>query len=76
MGNLHGLYFDVTDESILNTFTLRVNAVSNDIHIGGDSISCLRNGTDMNESCVSGKDCVIGLEAGKTDTASIVTVLH
>lgn len=65
MGNLHGLYFDVTDESILNT--LRVNAVSNDIRIGEDSISCLRNGANMNESCVSDKDYVIGLEAGKTD---------
>lgn len=48
MGNLHGLYFDVLDGNLLNTF--RVTTISNDICIKEDSINYLRNGTNMNVS--------------------------
>lgn len=47
MGDLRGVFFDVTDESILNT--LRVNAESNDIRIGSDAYSMLTDGTLVNE---------------------------
>ena len=50
MGNLHGVYFDIVDESILNT--LRVATVSNDIRIGEKAIGCLKNGTDASQSRV------------------------
>jgi len=51
MGNLHGVYFDIVDESILNT--LRVTAASNDIRVSEEAVSCLKNGTDTNQACVS-----------------------
>jgi len=51
MGNLHGVYFDIVDESILNT--LRVAAVSNDIRVSEKAISCLKNGTDASQGCAS-----------------------
>jgi len=51
MGNLHGVYFDIVDESILNT--LRVTAVSNDIRVSEEAVSCLKNGTDASQACVS-----------------------
>ncbi|TXI29066.1 MAG: hypothetical protein E6Q60_05290 [Nitrosomonas oligotropha] len=53
MENLHGVYFDITDESILNT--LRVTAVSNAIRADEESVNCLKNGTDASESCVDTK---------------------
>ncbi len=52
MGNLQGLYFDITDETIMNT--LKVTSISNDIRVDEDSVSGLRNGTDTRES-FSGK---------------------
>lgn len=48
MGNLRGLFFDVMDESILNS--LRVDAVTNNIRVSENEVSHLRNGTNMNES--------------------------
>ncbi|MDE2388656.1 MAG: hypothetical protein KGN35_06180 [Betaproteobacteria bacterium] len=58
MKNLHGVYFDVVDESIMNT--LRVTAVSNDISVREEVVSCLKNGTDtsevfINRSCSAGQ---------------------
>lgn len=54
MGDLRGLYFDVVDESILNT--LRIDTVSNDIRVSENELSHLRNGTNMNESFSAGED--------------------
>jgi len=48
MGNLCGLYFDIGDESILST--LRIIAVSDNIRVDEEIISCLKNGTDANQS--------------------------
>ncbi len=52
MGNLRGLFFDVMDESILNT--LRIDTVTNDIRVSEEEISHLRNGTNRNETFVAG----------------------
>lgn len=49
--NLHGIYFDIADESILNT--LRVTAVATDIRVNEESVTCLKNGTDASESFVN-----------------------
>ncbi len=48
MGNLHGLYFDITDETLMNT--LKLTVISNDIRVDEDSINGLRNGTNISES--------------------------
>ena len=48
MGNLYGVYFDIGDESILST--LRIIAVSDNIRVDEEIISCLKNGTDANQS--------------------------
>lgn len=64
MKNLHGMYFDIVDESIMNT--LRVIAVSNDISVSEEVVSCLKNGTDASEAFVSSKSH----SAGQHDTNS------
>jgi hypothetical protein len=63
MGNLHGVYFDIVDESILNT--LRVTAASNDIRVrrrggqlleewhGCKSIACVSNSSQEQMSSYS-----------------------
>lgn len=48
MGNLHGLYFDITDESIMRT--LRVKAMSMDVRAEEDSAIGVKNGTELTES--------------------------
>ena len=64
MENLHGVYFDIVDESIVNS--LRVTAISNDINISEETVSCLKNGTDAGEALVSSKS----RSAGQQDTNS------
>ena len=48
MGNLHGLYFDVTDETIANT--LQVKNISIDVRADEDPILGRKYGTDLTES--------------------------
>ena len=48
MGNLHGLYFDICDETIMNT--LQVKAMSMNIRIDEDSMIGTKNGTDLTET--------------------------
>lgn len=48
MGNLHGLYFDISDEAIMNT--LRITAISMGICADEDSIIATKNGTDLIEA--------------------------
>ncbi|QOJ23253.1 MAG: hypothetical protein HRU78_05955 [Gammaproteobacteria bacterium] len=55
MKNLHGVYFDIADESITNT--LRVIAVSNDVKVSEEEVSYLKNGTDTSEALVSSQSC-------------------
>ncbi|WP_297325947.1 hypothetical protein [Nitrosomonas sp.] len=68
MGNLHGIYFDMTDESILNT--LRIAAVSNNICISEDSDSCLQNGTYASNSFVADKIKDTDQTAGKSNVGN------
>lgn len=64
MENLHGIFFDVLDECILNT--LRINAASNDLCLGDNSINKLGNVTKMNEASCSGLDYGFGLEVDES----------
>jgi hypothetical protein len=61
MKNLHGVYFDIADESITNT--LRVIAVSNDVKVSEEEVSYLKNGTDTSEALVSSQSCSAGQHA-------------
>ncbi len=48
MGNLHGLYFDVTDESIMKN--LQVKSISIDVNANEDLFPRKKYGTDLTES--------------------------
>ncbi|TXI19469.1 MAG: hypothetical protein E6Q62_04065 [Nitrosomonas sp.] len=48
MGNLHGLYFDIADETIVNT--LQVKEISIDVRADEDPIIGRKYGTDLTES--------------------------
>lgn len=79
MGNLRGVYFDVTDERILST--LRVHTVSNDIHIGDNAINRLESVTRMDGSPYDGKDYDVRLDveelgAGKEGVSSYSFILN
>ncbi|MXS81747.1 hypothetical protein [Nitrosomonas oligotropha] len=54
MGNLYGVYFDIGDESILSS--LRITAVSDNILVNEETISCLKNGTDASQLHVRDND--------------------
>lgn len=62
IGDLRGLFFDVSDESILGS--LIVNALSSDIRIGDDSIKDLGDGANMNGLLGSDKGYDVGIEIG------------
>ncbi|MBL8496230.1 hypothetical protein ABF87_03310 [Nitrosomonas sp. JL21] len=48
MGNLHGLYFDIADETILNS--LRIRATSMHLRTDEDSMTGMKYGTDLTDS--------------------------
>ncbi len=62
IGDLRGLFFDVADESILNS--LVVTAASTDIRIGNDSIKDLGDGANMSGLTGSDKGYDVGIEIG------------
>lgn len=62
IGDLRGLFFDVADESILNS--LIVSAASTDIRIGNDSVKDLGDGANMNGLLGSDKGYDLGIEVG------------
>ena len=64
MENLHGIFFDVLDECVLNT--LRINAASNDLRIDDDSTNKLENATEMYEVSCSSLDCGFELEVDES----------
>jgi len=62
VGDLRGIFFDVADESILNS--LVITAVSSDIRIGDDSIKDLGAGANMNGLLGTDKGYDVGIEVG------------
>ncbi len=67
VGDLRGLFFDVADESLLNS--LVVNADSNDVRIGNDSITNLGGGSNMNGLTGSDRGYDVGIEVGTSGIA-------
>jgi VCBS repeat-containing protein len=64
VGDLRGLFFDLADESILQS--LIVSAASSDIRIGDDSIKDLGDGANMNGLLGSDKGYDVGIEIGSS----------
>lgn len=62
IGDLRGLFFDMADESILKSLTVR--AQSTDIRIGDDSIRDLGDGANMNGLLGGDKGYDVGIEVG------------
>lgn len=62
IGDLRGLFFDVSDESILGS--LKVISTSTDVRIGDDSIKDLGDGANMNGLLGSDKGYDVGIEVG------------